>query len=92
LSIVGFLAVFLPLASTNPDGLERVVGSLGANEGDNFWSGMLPDYTVAGVANAYVASLIAGIVGIVLVLLVGLLLAKALKPKTTNSNPSAGVE
>jgi cobalt/nickel transport system permease protein len=85
--ILIFLAIFIPLASTNPDGLEKVVISLGAKEGDNFWSGILPNYEVSGVGNGYLSTLIAGIIGVVLVLLVGLLLTKGLKPKTVN--PSA---
>ncbi len=85
-AILVFLAISIPIASTNPDGLERVAISLGAKEGDNFWSGILPDYTVSGVENGYVSTLIAGIIGVVLVLLVGLLLTKGLKPKTVNSS------
>jgi ABC-type sulfate transport system permease component len=88
-SIIVFLVIFIPIASTNPDGLEQVVSSLGAHESDSFWSGILPDYSVSGVRNSYLSSLIAGIIGVVLVLLVGLVLTKGLKPKTLCSNASA---
>jgi ABC-type sulfate transport system permease component len=87
-SILVFLVVFIPLASTNPDGLEKVAISLGANEGENLWNGILPDYSVLGVKNGYLSTLIAGVIGVVLVLLVGLFLSRVLKPKTINSNSS----
>jgi ABC-type Fe3+ transport system permease subunit len=83
-AIVAFLVVFIPLASTNPDGLEKVAISLGAHEGNSFWSGILPDYSVSGVGNNYLSTLIAGIIGVVLVLAVGLFISRALKPKPVN--------
>jgi ABC-type sulfate transport system permease component len=88
-SILVFLVVFIPLASTNPDGLEKVAISLGAHESENFWSGILPDYSVSGVGNGYLSTLIAGVIGVLLVLLVGLFLSRGLKPKTINPNSSA---
>jgi len=88
-SILLFLAVFIPLASTNPDGLEKVAISLGAHEGKNFWSGILPDYSILGIKNGYLSTLISGIIGVVLVLLVGLFLSRVLKSKTINADSSA---
>jgi len=88
-TIMVFLAVFIPLASTNPDGLEKVAISLGAHEDESFWSGILPDYSVSGVGSGYLSTLIAGVIGVVLVLLVGLFLSRGLKPKTINANSSA---
>jgi cobalt/nickel transport system permease protein len=86
IGIVVFLAVFIPLASTNPDGLERVIISLGGQEGESFWKGIIPDYSVSGVGNSYLSTLVAGIIGVVLVLVVGLLITKGLKPKTEKTN------
>jgi hypothetical protein len=83
------LAVFIPLASNNPDGLEKVAITLGAHEDDNFWNGILPDYSVSGLGNGHLSTLIAGIIGVILVLLVGLFLSKGLKPKTINADSSA---
>ena len=81
-AIIAFLIIFVPLASTNPDGLERVVERFGAHEGNSSWNGVLPDYSVSGLGSDYLSTLIAGIIGVILVLLFGLLLTKSLKPKT----------
>ncbi len=81
-AIIVFLAVFIPFASINPDGLEKVANTLDAHEGKNFWSGIFPDYSVSGIGNGYLSTLIAGIIGVILVLLVGLFLSRGLKRKT----------
>jgi hypothetical protein len=63
--LVAFLS---PLASPHPDGLERVA------ENDGFisrargpWYTLIPDYLFPGIANEAVATIIAGIVGVVMV-------------------------
>jgi hypothetical protein len=80
-SIVVFLAVFIPLASNNPDGLERVVETLGATEHAPFWNGIMSDYAIAAIADPYISTLLAGILGTLMVLLAGFLLGKAMTPK-----------
>ena len=35
--IIAFLAIFIPLASINPDGLEKVVQTFGAKEQKPIW-------------------------------------------------------
>jgi len=80
-AIVVFLAVFIPLASSSPDGLERVVENFGVAEHEPFWNGVMSDYAIAAIADPYVSTLLAGIFGTLMVLLAGLLLGKAMTPK-----------
>jgi cobalt/nickel transport protein len=78
--IIVFLIVFLPLASTNPDGLEKVASSFGAQEHESLWGGLMADYTFSLIKNMYASTLIAGIFGIVMVLVATLILGKVLIP------------
>jgi len=61
------LTVFIPFASTYPDGLEKVAESLGIEEPEPVWSGLMPDYTIHTIENPYIAKLISGLIGLVLV-------------------------
>jgi hypothetical protein len=69
LAIAGLIVILLaPLASTDPDGLERVAedrGFLEAAQGAVFE--LLPDYTVPGVDDATATTIAAGLIGLVLV-------------------------
>ena len=80
-SLIVFLAVFIPLASSNPDGLEKVVETYGAEEQEPIWNGLMGDYSVSGISNPYVTTLIAGVAGTVIVLGAGLLLGKTMPKK-----------
>jgi cobalt/nickel transport protein len=80
--IVVFLAVFVPFASSNPDGLEKVASTFGAEEHQPFWNGLMADYSVGAVGNSYVSTVLAGVFGAFMVLLVALLLGKAISPKS----------
>jgi ABC-type sulfate transport system permease component len=80
--IVVFLAVFVPFASSNPDGLEKVASAFGVEEHQPFWSGLMADYSIGAVGNSYVSTVLAGVFGVFVVLLVALLLGKALAPKS----------
>jgi len=66
LIIIG-LIVLLPFASTHPDGLEKVAGSLGIEEPEPMWSGLMPDYTFLLTENPYMSKLISGLIGFFLV-------------------------
>jgi len=85
LAVVGaimiFLAVFIPLASSSPDGLERVVENFGVEEGAAIWNGVMSDYTITAIADPYVSTLLAGVFGTLMVLLAGFLLGKVITPK-----------
>jgi len=54
---------FSALASSDPDGLERVAADLGIGEGDSILTGLLPDYAVPGVRSPFLSNLIAGVLG-----------------------------
>jgi hypothetical protein len=80
-AIMVFLAVFVPLASSSPDGLERVVENFGVEEAVPIWNGVMSDYTIAAIANPYVSTLLAGILGTLMVLVAGFVLGKVITPK-----------
>jgi cobalt/nickel transport protein len=80
--IVVFLAVFVPFASSNPDGLEKVALTFGAEEHQPFWNGLMGDYSIGAVGNSYVSTVLAGVFGVFMVLLVTFLLGKAIAPKS----------
>ena len=80
--IVVFLAVFIPFASSNPDGLERVVETFGVAEHQPFWNGIMSDYAISAIGNPYMSTLLAGIFGTFMVLLAAFLLGKAIAPKS----------
>ena len=82
-AILVFLAVFIPLASSSPDGLERVVENFGVAEQVPVWNGVMSDYAIAAIGNPYVSTLLAGIFGTLMVLIAGFVLGKALTPKNT---------
>jgi hypothetical protein len=82
--IMFFLAVFIPLASSSPDGLERVVENFGIQEATPIWNGIMSDYTIAAIANPYISTLLAGILGTLIVLvstyLLGMVIGTKKKP------------
>jgi cobalt/nickel transport protein len=80
-AIMVFLAVFIPLASSSPDGLERVAETFGVAEHAPFWNGIMSDYAIAAIGNPYVSTLLAGVFGTFMVLLAAFLLGKAIAPK-----------
>jgi cobalt/nickel transport system permease protein len=76
LVIALFLAVASPMASSHPDGLEWVAeqkGFLDAARGSVYK--IMPDYFFPGVTNASLATILAGIVGVVIVFGVALAVA-----------------
>jgi len=80
-AIMVFLAVFIPLASSSPDGLERVVENFGIEEAAPLWKGVMSDYTIAAIANPYISTLLAGILGTLMVLVAGFVLGKVINTK-----------
>jgi hypothetical protein len=72
------LAVFIPFASNAPDGLERAAGTLGIEEHTPMWRGLMPDYTLPTIDNPYLSTLVAGTLGVFLVLAVALVLGTAM--------------
>lgn len=77
-----FLAVLSPLASSSPDGLERVAEDKGFMETarEAFFEA-IPDYMVPGIKSETVATILAGLIGTLLVFAIGYSLARLLKAK-----------
>ena len=78
LLILVCLAVLIPFASSDPDGLEKVAETLEVEETESQPIGPMPDYTVPAVENDYGSTLCAGVVGVFLVLGAALILGKSL--------------
>jgi len=79
--IIILLALSIPFASNNPDGLEKLIESFGPAENSPFWSGIMPEYSISTISNQYVSALLAGFFGIIVVLLTTFLLGKAIPMK-----------
>jgi len=84
--IIVFLVVFIPLASSSPDGLEKVASNFGAKEHQNYWSGLMADYSLPSLGNQYLSTLLSGICGVMVVIMASLLLGKVLFPKSKVEN------
>jgi len=85
--IIGALAVLLPFASSNPDGLENLISTSGAQpQHEPFWNGLMSDYNVEAVGNSYLSAFLPGLFGTVMVLLATFILASSIAPKKKNAN------
>jgi cobalt/nickel transport protein len=62
------LAVFIPFASNDPDGLEKVAETLGVQEHTPTWTGLMPDYTFPTIGDSNVSTFFSGIFGVLLIL------------------------
>ncbi len=82
--IVAFvLALLSPLASSSPDGLERVAEDKGFMEAAReAWYELIPDYTMPGIGNEALATIISGIIGTALLFGIGYGIARLLKAKS----------
>jgi cobalt/nickel transport protein len=76
--LIVFLAVFIPFASSSPDGLQKVATSLGIEEPEPIWQGLMGDYSVNVLGDTYVSTLAAGVLGTMLVLMATLVLGTAI--------------
>lgn len=74
--LAAILVVLSPLASAFPDGLESVAEKLGfIEQAQAPGFSVIPDYLLPGVSNASLATILAGVVGILIVVAAVLLLA-----------------
>lgn len=79
LLLVGILLLLSPLASSAPDGLEWVAERLGfAERAAVTLAAPVPDYAWPGINHGALATILAGLVGAVLVLAAGWGLARLL--------------
>jgi hypothetical protein len=77
-----FLALLSPLASSSPDGLERVAEDKGFMEtAREAVFEVIPDYVLPGVGNEAGATILAGIIGTLMLFGIGYGLARLLKAK-----------
>jgi cobalt/nickel transport system permease protein len=79
------LAVVLlsPLASADPDGLERVAGDLGfLSKGASAPYQLIPDYTLPLLGQTHLSTILAGLIGLVVVGAIIVLLSQGLKAKS----------
>jgi cobalt/nickel transport system permease protein len=75
--------VLSPLASTDPDGLNRVAMDLGFIHTAQSGSGPLAGYTVPFLANTSVAKIVAGAIGVLVILALAFLAGRSLQKKTS---------
>lgn len=82
----GFISLvvvfFSPLASTDPDGLERVAGNLGfLSVGQSAPYSIIPDYTLPFLGETALSTIVAGIIGILVVGAIIMLIGRGMKAK-----------
>jgi len=82
LAIAALIVIILaPLASPDPDGLERVAEDNGfIDQATNFFSGLFSDYAIPGIDDPRMSTILSGLLGVVIVVgimfLVGRILAR----------------
>ncbi len=82
LLIALLVVLFAPLASSSPDGLEKVAedkGFIDAAQGSPYW--IVPDYVFPGIHNEAAATIVAGIIGTLVVFLIAWSIGELLKRK-----------
>jgi hypothetical protein len=73
------VVVFAPLASPDPDGLERVAEDQGfIDRASNFFSGLLGDYAIPGISDPAVSTIVSGLIGVAIVLVIMFALGRLL--------------
>jgi hypothetical protein len=73
-----------PFASANPDGLERVADDLGFIElAQNSPLTIFSDYLIPSIANAGLSTILAGVIGVMIIGVITYLFAKKLSRKPT---------
>ena len=78
IAIAALVVVILaPLASSDPDGLQRVAEDQGFLErAQNFFSGLLGGYAIPGIDNAWLSKVLAGLLGVLIVVAIVLILGR----------------
>jgi len=82
------LAVVLlsPFASASPDGLERVATDLGfINTAQSASYQVIPDYTIPFLGESALSTIVAGVIGIIVVLAIAFIVGRSLQTKKPNS-------
>lgn len=77
------VALLSPLASSHPDGLERVAEDTGfLDRAEDAPYEIIPDYTVPGIENPAVSTIVAGLIGTLLLFGLGYGLAWLLRRRS----------
>ncbi len=81
------VAVLAPLASSDPDGLERVAIDAGfAEQGTDPAFEVLPDYSVPFLGDSTLSLIVAGVIGVVLLFAMMWLLGRVLARRARHSD------
>jgi len=82
--VISLVVVLLsPFASTNPDGLERVASDLGfLNSSQSAPYETLPDYTLPILGSTSLSTILAGVVGVLVVLALAYIAGRSLQKKS----------
>ncbi|HEX5826799.1 MAG TPA: PDGLE domain-containing protein [Candidatus Limnocylindrales bacterium] len=73
------VVILAPLASSDPDGLERVAEDTGfIGQAENLVSGLLGDYAIPGIDDPAVSTILSGLLGLALVLGIMFVLGRVL--------------
>jgi cobalt/nickel transport system permease protein len=87
-----FVVLLSPLASTSPDGLERVAEDLGfITTAQSAPYQILPDYTVPLLGETPLSTILTGIVGVIIVLGLVFVAGRSLQKKSEPDRPSSMV-
>jgi hypothetical protein len=91
LGLAFLVALASPLASSHPDGLEKVADEKGfLEEGKDPSYEIIPDYTFPGVEDENLATILSGIVGVIIVAAIGfgvMFAMKALRDARAGASP-----
>jgi hypothetical protein len=78
------VVVLAPLASSDPDGLERVAEDKGfIGQAENVVNGLLGGYEIPGISDPTVSTILSGLLGVGIVLLVMFALGRILARRRT---------
>ena len=89
-AVVGILitigvVLFSPFASANPDGLERVAHDLGFIQlAQNSPLSIFSDYLIPSISNSGLSTILAGVIGVIIVGVITFIFAKKLSRKPTS--------
>lgn len=78
IAIAALVVVILaPLASSDPDGLERVAEDTGfIEQAENVFAGLLGDYAIPGLDDPWMSTVLSGLLGVAIVVTVMLVLGR----------------
>lgn len=80
------VALFSPLASPHPDGLERVAEDKGfLDKAREAYYHIIPDYVFPGITNTDTATIVAGVLGTLLMFALGYGIAWLLRRQARNA-------